>query len=198
MVARDPADDHALQRLQSACAPVLDAAGLLSGQAIEPRYCPDWTGGEGRPLAVLRLRSPEKVALAMTRLHSLRQPVVVQGGMTGWVGNCVLQHGEVVMSAGRLRTIEALDTEACMCAGGLHTPGAKTFFSELVHSTIGQLGGSISGKHGIGLLKKKHLTYCRSAAELTLMRTLKLSLDSQQLLNRGRIFDLSPLPSLTP
>lgn len=80
-----------------------------------------------------------------------------------------------------------------MCAGGLHTPGTKTFVSELVHSTIGQLGGSIFGEHGIGLLKKKQLTYCRSPAELTLMRTLKLSLDPQQLLNRGRIFDLSPL-----
>lgn len=63
------------------------------------------------------------------------------------------------MSIGRLRTIEELDIEAGMWVGGLHTPGAKTFVSELVHSTIGQLGGSIFGEHGIGLLKKKYLAY---------------------------------------
>jgi FAD/FMN-containing dehydrogenase len=105
-------DDHALQRLQSACAPVLDAAGLLSGQAIEPRYCRDWTGGEGMPLAVLRPRSPEEVASVMALLNGLGQPVVVQGGMTGLVGSCVPQHGEVVLSMERLRTIEEFDTEA--------------------------------------------------------------------------------------
>ena len=478
MGAIDPVDDHALQRLQSACASVLDATGLLSGQAIEPRYCRDWTGGEGRPLAVLRPRSPEEVALVMALLNGLGQPVVVQGGMTGLVGSCVPQHGEVVLSMERLRTIEEFDTEAgtvrvqagvalqtlqqhvqaqgwlfpvdigsrgscqmggliatnaggnrvlrygmtrqsvlglevvlsdgsvvsrlgkalkdnagydlkhafigsegtlgvitraqlalqplpctqqtalvsvdsfaqvlsllalCrqhlgaalssfevmwrdyydtvtvelgkgrasfaqpgsqlvlvesqghhahtdaevfeqalaqfmaqvpnaqvvvaqsmadaqqlwalrdasgeaaqaiapyagfdvslptsrmddwtqqmhaqlaaqglrqvqtyghvgdgnlhLCVGGLHAPGAKALVDELVHSTIGQLGGSISGEHGIGLLKKKHLAYCRSPAELALMRTLKRSLDPQQLLNRGRIFDLSPLTSLTP
>lgn len=466
-------DDNALQRLQSACAPVLDAAGLLSGQAIEPRYCRDWTGGEGRPLAVLRPRSPEEVARVMTLLNGLGQPVVVQGGMTGLVGSCVPQHGEVVLSMERLRTIEEFDTGAgtvqvqagvalealqqhvqakgwlfpvdigsrgscqiggiiatnaggnrvlrygmtrqsvlglevvlpngsvvsrlgkalkdnagydlkhafigsegtlgivtraqlalqplpttqqtalvsvdgfpqvlallalCrqrlgaalssfevmwrdyydtvtvqlrkgrvgfaqagshlvlvesmgnhahtdaqafeqalaqfmeqvpsaqvivaqsmadaqqlwalrdasgeaaqaiapyagfdvslpidrmqtwtqevharlaaqgmrqvqtyghvgdgnlhLCVGGLHAVGAKALVDELVHSTIGLLGGSISGEHGIGLMKKKHLAYCRSPAKLALMHTLKRSLDPQLLLNRGRIFDLSPL-----
>ena len=77
-----------------------------------------------------------------------------------------------------------------LCVGGLNEPGAKAIVNELVHSTIGQLGGSISGEHGIGFLKKDHLGYCRSQAELALMQALKRSLDPQQLLNRGRIFDL--------
>ena len=463
-------EDTPLHRLLSACSPVLDAAGLLSGDQIEPRYCQDWIGGHGTPLAVLRPRSPEEVARVMAILHALHQPVVVQGGMTGLVGACVPQPGEVVLSMERLRAIEEFDTSAgtvkvqsgvalqtlqehveaqgwffpvdigsrgscqiggiiatnaggnrvlrygmtrqsvlglevvlpdgsvvsrlgkalkdnagydlkhtfigsegtlgiitraqlalqplpttqhtalvsvgsfpeavallslCrlrlgaalssfevmwrdyydtvtlqlrkgrvsfaqpgshlvlvesmgshadtdeeafqnvmaefldqvpgsqvvlarsladtralwalrdasgeaayavapfagfdvslpidrmeswtkdvharlashgwqqvqtyghvgdgnlhLCVGGLSQPGAKAIVNELVHSTIGQLGGSISGEHGIGFLKKDHLGYCRSQAELALMQALKRSLDPRQLLNRGRIFDL--------
>ena len=53
------------------------------------------------------------------------------------------------------------------------------------------MGGSISGEHGIGLAKKEHLHYCRSAAEINMMKLMKTSLDPHGILNRGRIFDLS-------
>jgi FAD/FMN-containing dehydrogenase len=103
--------DAALQRLQSACAPVLDAAGFIAGPQAEERYCQDWSGARGTPLAVLRPREPGDVAAVMTILHALAQPVVIQGGMTGLVGACVPQAGEVVLSLERLRSIEAMDTD---------------------------------------------------------------------------------------
>ena len=106
------ATHEAIQRLQRACAPVLDPAGFIAGEQAEPRYCTDWSGGQGRPLAVLRPRDPPQTAALLRILHGLRQPLVVQGGMTGLVGACVPQPGEVVLSMERLRTIESFDTSA--------------------------------------------------------------------------------------
>lgn len=49
--------------------------------------------------------------------------------------------------------------------------------------------GSISAEHGIGLLKKKWLQFSRTPAELALLRSIKKSLDPENLLNPGKVFD---------
>jgi FAD/FMN-containing dehydrogenase len=49
--------------------------------------------------------------------------------------------------------------------------------------------GSISAEHGIGLLKKPFLGYCRSEAEIAAMRAIKRALDPQGLLNPGKVLD---------
>ena len=59
-----------------------------------------------------------------------------------------------------------------------------------VFELVERYGGSISAEHGIGLVKKEYLAYSRSAAEITLMRTLKRALDPDNILNPGKIFDL--------
>ena len=102
---------HSLSRLQAALSPLLDAAGLVPGARAEPRYCQDWNGQRGEPLAVLRPRTPQEVAQVMRHLHALAQPVVIQGGMTGLVAGGVPQPGEVVLSMERLNTIESFDTQ---------------------------------------------------------------------------------------
>jgi FAD/FMN-containing dehydrogenase len=50
--------------------------------------------------------------------------------------------------------------------------------------------GAVSAEHGIGLDKKAYLGMCRSPEELDLMRRLKRSLDPNNILNPGKIFDL--------
>ena len=52
---------------------------------------------------------------------------------------------------------------------------------------VKKYAGSISAEHGIGLLKRDFLGYSRSAAELTLMRSLKRVFDPQGLLNPGKV-----------
>ncbi len=47
--------------------------------------------------------------------------------------------------------------------------------------------GSISAEHGVGLLKKEFLEYSRSAAELAIMRALKLVLDPNRIMNPGKL-----------
>jgi FAD/FMN-containing dehydrogenase len=47
----------------------------------------------------------------------------------------------------------------------------------------------VSGEHGVGLEKKPYLSWCRSEAEIALMKALKKSLDPKGILNPGKIFD---------
>ena len=49
-------------------------------------------------------------------------------------------------------------------------------------------GGSISGEHGIGTVKRPFLSYSRSPEEIALMRTLKQALDPRGILNPAKVF----------
>ena len=53
-----------------------------------------------------------------------------------------------------------------------------------------ELGGTITGEHGIGLAKKRFLRGAIGEGSLQLMRQLKRTLDPEALLNPGKILDL--------
>jgi FAD/FMN-containing dehydrogenase len=79
--------------------------------------------------------------------------------------------------------------------GNLHilatySPPADKYdqISKLVYGITGDVGGSISAEHGIGILKRPYLKLSRTADEIETMRTLKRALDPHQILNPGRIF----------
>ncbi len=57
----------------------------------------------------------------------------------------------------------------------------------LVYRPLQALNGSVSAEHGIGLTKKPYLELCRTSTEIALMRTLKNTLDPNQILNPGKI-----------
>ena len=59
---------------------------------------------------------------------------------------------------------------------------------EIVDKTL-ELGGTITGEHGIGLAKKPWLKRQLGDASYQLMRAVKRSLDPEGLLNPGKIFD---------
>jgi len=52
-----------------------------------------------------------------------------------------------------------------------------------------ELGGTITGEHGVGLAKKPWLRQQMGDASLGLMRQIKLALDPNNLLNPGKMFD---------
>jgi glycolate oxidase len=58
----------------------------------------------------------------------------------------------------------------------------------IVHRTL-ELGGTITGEHGVGLAKKPWLRQQMGDASYDLMRQVKRALDPQGLLNPGKIFD---------
>jgi glycolate oxidase len=55
---------------------------------------------------------------------------------------------------------------------------------ELVHD----LGGTISGEHGIGLIQKPYMDIVFRDTQLRLMRDIKKSFDPNNILNAGKIF----------
>ena len=61
---------------------------------------------------------------------------------------------------------------------------------EEIFSYALQLGGTITGEHGVGLAKKRFLPLALGDDSLALMRQLKQALDPDNLLNPGKIFDL--------
>ena len=64
--------------------------------------------------------------------------------------------------------------------------GLRSLF-ELVH----ELGGTISGEHGIGLIQKSYMDIVFDEANLRLMREIKKAFDPKNILNAGKIFDLN-------
>ena len=52
-----------------------------------------------------------------------------------------------------------------------------------------ELGGTITGEHGVGMAKKKFLPKALGNESLNLLRQLKKSLDPEGILNPGKIFD---------
>lgn len=61
--------------------------------------------------------------------------------------------------------------------------------NRLVFETVAKFGGSVSAEHGVGMTKKPYLEYSRSAAEISLMKTIKKAFDPNGIMNPGKIFD---------
>jgi len=63
---------------------------------------------------------------------------------------------------------------------------------DLIHDIFAagmQLGGAISGEHGIGTEKKIYVAELEDPVKLTLMRRIKAAFDPAEILNPGTIFD---------
>ena len=58
----------------------------------------------------------------------------------------------------------------------------------IVERTL-ELGGTITGEHGVGLAKKPWLRQQMGDASFGLMRQVKRALDPHKVLNPGKIFD---------
>jgi glycolate oxidase len=66
-----------------------------------------------------------------------------------------------------------------------------TLLNELYREVV-RLGGTISGEHGIGRKRVKHLSVALSQAERESMIAIKRALDPNNVLNPGVIFDVFP------
>lgn len=58
-----------------------------------------------------------------------------------------------------------------------------------IFQLVKQLGGTISGEHGIGLVQKSYMDIIFDNTEMQLMRQIKHVFDPNHILNRGKIFD---------
>ena len=60
---------------------------------------------------------------------------------------------------------------------------------ECVYEPLRAIKGSVSAEHGIGLEKKSYLNVSKTEEEIRLMKKLKKSLDPNNILNPGKVFD---------
>ncbi len=94
-------------------AAALPPGTVLRGADAGPRHRADWTRLNAcEPRAVLRPRSTAEVAMMLGRCHAARQPVVVQGGLTGLAGGATPRSGEVALSLERMNGVEEVDPDA--------------------------------------------------------------------------------------
>ena len=63
----------------------------------------------------------------------------------------------------------------------------KDRVEDIIYRPLQQIGGSITGEHGIGLEKKPWLYLSRTAEEIQLMKMLKKNLDPKGILNPGKL-----------
>jgi FAD/FMN-containing dehydrogenase len=59
-----------------------------------------------------------------------------------------------------------------------------------VFETVQKYNGSISAEHGVGMTKKPYLEYTRSPEEIAYLQAIKLAFDPNNIINRGKIFDV--------
>ena len=69
-----------------------------------------------------------------------------------------------------------------------NTPEIIEAINQIIYKPLKKVGGSVSAEHGIGLHKKAYLHTSRSKEEIELMKILKKTFDSKNILNPGRIF----------
>jgi FAD/FMN-containing dehydrogenase len=101
----------------------LGSQAVLTGTDIGDRYKADYSAENPvEPLAVLRPGTTEAVSAAMRICHAARQPVVVQGGLTGLSGGATPLAGEIAISLERLSGVTALDATGLTLTALAGTP----------------------------------------------------------------------------
>jgi len=73
---------------------------------------------------------------------------------------------------------------------GTEDPEDLHRIEELVYEPLPAVAGTVSAEHGVGLYKKAHLHLSRTPEEIAMMKRLKHLFDPNNILNRGKIFDL--------
>ena len=131
--------------------------------------------------------------------------VVIEGLIIGLVGSLL---GLVVgygLAAGLSAVLKAVGAELGLVVatyghagdGNLHTnvlyagpqerPRVEQALERIMRITV-ELGGTITGEHGVGLAKKRFLSLEQSASVIDLQRRLKVFFDPEVLLNPGKMF----------
>jgi len=94
--------------LLDALAAILGAGGVVRGADLERRD-PGLFMPPSQAVAVLRPTTTEQISRLLTLCNEHGQPVVIQGGMSGWVRGTQTRSGDLVLSLERMNAIECLD-----------------------------------------------------------------------------------------
>jgi FAD/FMN-containing dehydrogenase len=88
---------------------IVGDGGVLTGDELHARNPGVFLTEIGAD-AILRPTTSEQVSQIMALCHAAGQPVVVHGGMSGWVRGVSTKPGEIALSLERMNMIEEVDT----------------------------------------------------------------------------------------
>ncbi|WP_218006093.1 FAD-binding oxidoreductase [Novosphingobium lentum] len=116
--------------------------GVLTGPDVSSRY-PGYFMDKIEAAAIVRPRTTEQVAEVIAACNAARQPVVVQGGMSGWVRATQTNADEIVLSLERMNTIEQIDpvNRTAMVQAGVILQTLQEAIEPLALSFALDLGG---------------------------------------------------------
>jgi glycolate oxidase len=76
-------------------------------------------------------------------------------------------------------------------ADAVQVVAAQRAFDRIMEISL-ELGGTITGEHGVGLLKTRLLEQELGPLSLDIHRTIKKALDPHGILNPGKVFAIQP------
>ncbi len=142
---------------------------------------------EGRMLlAARRLALPALERLGATLLDDVAVPRPAIPAMVARVQQIAARRGLVIgtfghAGDGNLHPTVVFDRSPASLAA------AHAAFDEIVFAAV-ELGGTITGEHGVGSLKTRHLGAMVGEAERALMRRVKAAFDPKGILNPGKAY----------
>lgn len=87
---------------------ILGQGGVLTGAEVRARY-PGMFMSEIGADAILRPATTQQVSHVLALCNAARRPIVVHGGMSGWVRGTETRPGELALSLERMNAIESVD-----------------------------------------------------------------------------------------
>ena len=101
----------------------LPADVLLTGAEVGDRHASDWSGSHSRlPEVLFRPETTAQVSRILKQCNDARQPLVLQGGLTGLSGGATPGRGEWALSLDRMTGIVELDVDALTVTVRAGTP----------------------------------------------------------------------------
>jgi glycolate oxidase subunit GlcD len=141
---------------------------------------------EGRALlAARRLALPALEKLGATLLDDVCVPKVRLAEMFALCERAATQHGVTIGTFGHAGDGNLHPTIVFDAAKPASVQAARDAFDDLVRGAL-KLGGSITGEHGVGTLKRDYLRAMVGEAERALMGRIKAAFDPRGILNPGK------------
>ncbi|MBS1985690.1 MAG: FAD-binding oxidoreductase [Bdellovibrionales bacterium] len=157
--------------------------GTLSQSASDARKLWEVRENITESLAARGLVYKNDLALPVAALDSFMRALLAEAPR--WYGSCELfffgHIGDGNIHVNVLKPAEMADADFLRINEAANDP---------LFALVRRHGGSIAAEHGIGLLKKRFLSYSRTESEIALLRGVKKVFDPKGLLNPGKIFDV--------
>lgn len=138
-------------------------------------------------LAARRSALPALERLGTTLLDDVAVPKPRLARMLELAAATAERHGLVIGTFGHAGDGNLHPTIVFDSRDEASTLAAHAAFDELVRGAVA-LGGTITGEHGVGTLKQRHVGWALGEAEQALMRRIKHAFDPNGILNPGKAY----------